>query len=96
MTRDNTDLLLSVNFHYSDEMKISLIIERDVTESKEYIGQLKDDCVFLLNDVEITLHYKPMETYREKHRYEQVVNECKKWYGLIKTVVGRNTTFPFF
>ena len=92
LTRNTTDLLLSVDFHYSDEMKISLIIEGDVTENKEYILQLKDDCVFLLNNVKITLHYKPIEKYREKHRYEQAVNECKKWHGLIKTVVGRNTT----
>ena len=47
-------------------MNHSLSIEGYVTKKKEYIGQLKDDSVFLLNDVKSTLHDKKMEKYTEK------------------------------
>ena len=45
------------------------MIEGDVTKNKKYIGQLKDDSVFLLNDVESTLHDKHIEQYMERHKY---------------------------
>ena len=48
--------------------------------------------MFLLNDVESTLHDKPIEIYMEKRKYEQAVGECKKWRSFIKTVVVRNIT----
>ena len=56
---------------------------------KQYIGQLKDDSTFLLNEVESNFNDKPIEKYKEKQRYEQAVSECKKWYSLIKIVLGR-------
>ena len=42
------------------------MIEGYVSKNKKYIGQLKDDYVFLLNDVESTLHDKPIEQYMER------------------------------
>ena len=68
------------------------MIEGDVTKNKESIGQLKDDSVFLLNELEIALNDKPIEKYIQKHKYEQSVSDCKKCRSLIKTVVGRNIT----
>ena len=61
-------------------------------KKQKSIGQLKDDSVFLLNDVESTLHDKPIEKYIENQKYEQAVDECNKWRILIKTVVVRNIT----
>ena len=58
LTRELTASILSVNVDYLDEIKNKLMIEGDVTKSKKSIGQLKYDSVFLLNDVEITLHNK--------------------------------------
>ena len=57
---------------------------------KKSIGKLKDDSVFPLNDVESTLHDKPIEKYMDKQKYEKYVSECKNCHSLIKTVVGRN------
>ena len=54
MTREPTPSLPSGNVEYLDDIKKSLIIEVDVTHNKQYIGQLKDGSLFLLNDVEIT------------------------------------------
>ena len=51
---------------------------------------MKDDSVFLLNDVKIHFHDKPMEKYMEKRKCEQAFRECKKWRILIKTFFGRN------
>ena len=62
-TRKPTSSLLSDNVEYSDEINSSLMIERDVTKNKKSIGQFKDDPMFLLNDVECTLHKKPIEKY---------------------------------
>ena len=53
---------------------------------------MKDDYVFLINDVEITLHDKPIEEYMDKHKYKQAVSECKKWHSFIKNIVGRKFT----
>ena len=39
---------------------------------------MKDDYVFLLNDVESDLHDKPTDKDVEKQKYEQAVSECKK------------------
>ena len=72
MSRDPTSSLLSGNVQYSYEINNSLIIEGDVT--KKSIGKLKDDSVILLNDVESTLHEKPIEKYMEKRKYEQSVS----------------------
>ena len=49
---------------------------------------MKDDSLFLLNEVEINLHDKPIEEYMDKHEYEQAVSQCKKCRSLNKTVVG--------
>ena len=73
-------------------MVYSLIVEVYVTKNKEFIIQLKDNSRFLLSDVEINLHDKPIEKYLEKHKYEQAISECKKWCSLIKIVVVRNIT----
>ena len=51
---------------------------------------MKNDYVFLLNDVESNFNDKPIEIYMEKRRYEQAVSECTKWRIFIKIVVGRN------
>ena len=83
-----TASLLSRNVEYSDEINTSLMIKVDV--KKKSIGQLRDDSMFLLNDMEIALHDKHIEKYMEKRKYEQAVSECKKWRSFIKTVVGRN------
>ena len=48
--------------------------------------------MLILNDVESTLHHKPIEKYMGKRKCEQAVSECKKWRSLIKTVVDRNIT----
>ena len=34
--------------------------------------------MFLLNDVEITLHDKPIEKDNKKQKYEQAFGKCKK------------------
>ena len=73
-------------------MVYSLIVEVYVTKNKEFIIQLKDDSMFLLSDVEINLHDKPIEKYLEKHKYEQAISECKKLSSFIKRIVGRNVT----
>ena len=65
------------------------MIKADVTKK---IGILKDDSVFLLNNVESDFHNKPIYKYMEKRKYEQAVSEGKKWRSLIQTVVGRNIT----
>ena len=44
---------------------------------------MKDDSVFLLNDVEITFHDKSIEKYIEKWKYEQSISECKKFRSSI-------------
>ena len=53
------------------------MIEADVIKNKT-IEKLKDDHVFLLNNVESTLHDNPMEKDMEKSKYEQIFSECKK------------------
>ena len=65
LTKEPTDSLISGNVEYSDEMKNSLMVEGGVIKIKETIGQLKDDFVLLLNDVESTLNYKLMGKYME-------------------------------
>ena len=67
------------------------MIESDITNNKKIV-KLKDYYVFLLNDVESTLHGKTIEKYVEKRKYGQYFSKCKKWRSLIKTVVGRNFT----
>ena len=37
------------------------MIEGDVTKNKKSIGNLKGDSVFLINNVESTLHDKPIK-----------------------------------
>ena len=66
MTREPTYSLLSGNVKYLDEIDTSLMIESDPTKNKKNIGKLKDVSVFLLNDVEIILHDKPIEKYMDK------------------------------
>ena len=46
--------------------------------------------MFLLNEVESTLHDKPIEEYTDKQKYEKAFSECKKWRSLIKAVWGKN------
>ena len=51
------------------------MIKRDVTKNKESIEQLKDDSVFLLNDVESTLNDKPIENIRRnRNMSKKLVN----------------------
>ena len=61
-------------------------------QQEKPIRKLKDDYVFLLNDVESNLHDKVTEKDLEKRKYEQYVIECKKRSSFIKTVFGRNIT----
>ena len=63
LTREPTASLLSNNVEYSDKIDTSLMIEADETKNKNTIGQLKDDYVFLFNDVGSTFHGKPTEKY---------------------------------
>ena len=75
MTREHTNSLLSGNVKYSYEINHSLMIKRDVTKNKESIEQLKDDSVFLLNDVESTLNDKPIENIRRnRNMSKKLVN----------------------
>ena len=48
--------------------------------------------MFLLNNMEITLHDKHIEKDTDKKKYEQAFSECNKWHDFIKTVVGRKVT----
>ena len=66
-------------------MKHSLIIGVYVTKNKEFIEQLENDSMLLLNYVESTLRDNPIETNMEKHKYEQLVSECKKLSSLINS-----------
>ena len=50
--------------------------------------------MFLLNDVKITLHDKPIEKDMDKWKYEQAVSERKKQHSLIKFFLGE-TLFYF-
>ena len=61
LTREPTDSLLSGNVQYSDEINNLLMIEVDLTKTKTPLD--KDGSVFLLNDVESTLHDKPIKIY---------------------------------
>ena len=63
LTRDPTASLLSDNVGYLDKVFTSLIIEVDVTIQNKTIRKLKDDYVFLFNDMETTFHDKPMVKY---------------------------------
>ena len=63
MKLDHTDSLLSGNVEYLDENETLLMIEADVT--KNTTRKLKDDFVFLLNDVKSILHGKPIKIYGE-------------------------------
>ena len=42
------------------------------------IRKLKDDSMFLLNDLENILHDKPIEKDTDKRKYEQSVSKCRK------------------
>ena len=64
LTKEHTDSLLSGNVEHSDKSNNPLMIERDVTKNKKYIGKLNDDSVFLLNYVEINFYDKPMKNIR--------------------------------
>ena len=74
-------------------MKHSLIIGVYVTKNKEFIEQLENDSMLLLNYVESTLRDNPIETNMEKHKYEQLVSECKKLSSLIKQLLGETLLF---
>ena len=56
----HTSSLLSCYVEYLDEINTSLMIEVYVTKNKKIV-KLKDYYVFLLNNVESTLHNKPIE-----------------------------------
>ena len=56
-------------------------------QQEKPIRKLKDDYVFLLNDVESNLHDKLTEKDMEKRKYEEYVIECK----LLSTSFNRNT-----
>ena len=56
------------------------------------IIRLKDDTVFLLNAVEITLNKKPTKFLMEKRKYKELVSEYKKRRTLIKKVIWRSIT----
>ena len=90
LTRDPTASLLSDNVGYLDKVFTSLIIEVDVTIQNKTIRKLKDDYLFLFNDMETTFYDKPMVKYIEKPKYEQAVGELKKWRSWIQIVIRIN------
>ena len=93
LTRDTTASLLSGNVEYSDSMNYSVMIEVYLRKNKGSIGQLKDDSVFLLNEVESNFHEKPIKEYTEKHKYEQSISGYNKWRILIKHCLGETLLF---
>ena len=68
LTRDPTASLISCNVEYLDEIDASLMIEADATKDKESIRKLKDDSMFILNDLESTFYDKPTEKHTEKQK----------------------------
>ena len=75
LTREPTASLLSGSFEYSYEINNALMIEGDVTKNKKPIGKFRDGYVFLLNDVESTLHDQLIENIRRnRNMNKQSVN----------------------
>ena len=65
LKREPSASLLSGNVDHLYEIHTPLFIETDVAKKKK-IRKTEIFSVFLLNDVEITLHDKPIEKYMEK------------------------------
>ena len=85
------------NWQFSDDWSRN-------NEDKWIIEQLKDDYLYLLNDVKHIIQDRPNGNFVDsdnnrgeivdivdKQIYEQAFSECKKFRSLIKTVVESNT-----